>query len=309
MSATVTIEGERRSVTVEDGDRTVTVVGGSRTVMVEYNGGGPKGDTGQSAYELAVAEGFSGDEAAWLASLVGTNGDDGEDGVDGASAYQLAVAEGFVGSQSAWLASLVGAQGDDGATAYELAVAGGFVGSQSAWLASLKGDPGDPGDPGADGDDGASAYQLAVAAGFVGSEVAWLASLQGTKGDKGDTGDAGPGVPVGGAAGTVLTKASGADHDTAWRPLVTRGTTTVDFGASASDASAVVTGQIGIAPSSIVRAWISPVATADHSVDEHIVEPLRVFAHSITDGVGFAITAVCNSGRTSGEFSISWEWT
>jgi hypothetical protein len=44
---------------------------------------------GQSAYEVAVANGFVGDEAAWLASLVGadgtngTNGTDGADGVDG----------------------------------------------------------------------------------------------------------------------------------------------------------------------------------------------------------------------------------
>ena len=41
---------------------------------------------GQSAYEVAVANGFVGDEAAWLASLVGadgTNGTNGTDGVDG----------------------------------------------------------------------------------------------------------------------------------------------------------------------------------------------------------------------------------
>jgi hypothetical protein len=45
---------------------------------------GADGDDGLSAYEIAVAEGFVGDETAWLASLVGPAGPPGADGVDGA---------------------------------------------------------------------------------------------------------------------------------------------------------------------------------------------------------------------------------
>lgn len=41
--------------------------------MVPSLSQGPKGDTGASAYEVAVAEGFVGDEAAWLASLEGVD--------------------------------------------------------------------------------------------------------------------------------------------------------------------------------------------------------------------------------------------
>ena len=44
----------------------------------------------------------------------GDKGDDGDPGSDGASAYAVAVANGFVGTEAAWLASLVGAKGDDG---------------------------------------------------------------------------------------------------------------------------------------------------------------------------------------------------
>jgi hypothetical protein len=44
----------------------------------------------------------------------GTNGVNGEDGADGLSAYQVALANGFVGTQAAWLASLVGPQGLQG---------------------------------------------------------------------------------------------------------------------------------------------------------------------------------------------------
>lgn len=45
----------------------------------------------------------------------GANGANGSDGSDGLSAYQIAVQNGFVGNEAQWLASLVGADGEDGA--------------------------------------------------------------------------------------------------------------------------------------------------------------------------------------------------
>ena len=48
------------------------------------------------------------------AGPAGAAGADGADGADGASAYELAVAGGFVGTQAQWLASLVGPKGDTG---------------------------------------------------------------------------------------------------------------------------------------------------------------------------------------------------
>jgi hypothetical protein len=79
---------------------------------------GADGDNGLSAYQVAVANGFTGTEAAWLASLVGRDGEvgmTGANGQDGASAYQIAVNNGFPGSESDWLLSLEGADGADGA--------------------------------------------------------------------------------------------------------------------------------------------------------------------------------------------------
>jgi hypothetical protein len=80
---------------------------------------GPAGAAGSSAYQLAVAAGFSGTETQWLASLVGPQGPAGpagSTGAEGSSAYQVAVANGFVGTEAQWLASLVGAQGPTGPT-------------------------------------------------------------------------------------------------------------------------------------------------------------------------------------------------
>jgi hypothetical protein len=87
---------------------------------------GADGADGASAYEVAVANGFSGTEVQWLASLVGatgaagadgtngTNGADGAPGADGASAYEVAVSNGFIGTEAAWLATLIGEQGPQG---------------------------------------------------------------------------------------------------------------------------------------------------------------------------------------------------
>lgn len=88
------------------------------------------------------------------------------------------------------------------------------------------------------------------------------------------------------------------------------GTALLDFGASpASDASVVVVGQSGIlSASSLVEAWINYAATTDHTADEHLVEPLRVIAGSIVDGVGFTIYGVCDTQGAFGKFSVSWAW-
>jgi hypothetical protein len=78
------------------------------------------------------------------------------------------------------------------------------------------------------------------------------------------------------------------------------GSTTVDFGAfpGASDAFVDVTGQGSIAAESIVQAWMQPLATADHSADEHMVETLKVYAGNIVAGDGFTIY-VFNSSETN----------
>lgn len=52
-----------------------------------------------------------------LVDIKGDQGDKGDDGIkgdDGDSAYEIAVANGFVGTEQDWLESLVGPQGEDG---------------------------------------------------------------------------------------------------------------------------------------------------------------------------------------------------
>lgn len=104
------------------------------------------------------------------------------------------------------------------------------------------------------------------------------------------------------------------------------GTTTIDFGSfpGKSDASIDITGQAGILSGSLVEAWMRPLATADHSADEHMVETINIFAGNIVAGTGFTIYAFntsdlyepisvyTNSGgigtRLYGLFTVAWVW-
>jgi hypothetical protein len=121
------------------------------------------GSDGPSAYDVAVAEGFVGDEAAWLASLVGPQGNPGASGTAGS------VWRDGAGAPSNGL----GVNGD-----YYLNSTNGDVYYKSAGtysvVANIKGIQGNPGLNGADGADGADG--LGVPAGGTTGQVLAKAS-------------------------------------------------------------------------------------------------------------------------------------
>lgn len=99
------------------------------------DGGGGEGSKGDSAYEVAVENGFVGTEEEWLDSLVGSDGNDGK------SAYQIALDEGFEGTEEEWLESLKGEDGASGSVnavvTEETSASGGVVSlplSNASWL-------------------------------------------------------------------------------------------------------------------------------------------------------------------------------
>lgn len=91
-----------------------------KQIAGEGGGTGPQGPPGAdgadglSAYEIWLAAGNTGDEAAFLLSLKGEQGETGPDGDDGLSAYEIWLAQGNVGDEAAFLASLEGPQGPVG---------------------------------------------------------------------------------------------------------------------------------------------------------------------------------------------------
>lgn len=95
---------------------------------------GLKGDTGLSAYELAVKHGYQGTEEQFAKDIIPK------------SNYERAKElEGFVGTEEDYLQSLHGAPGE---SIYDIAVRRGFVGSEQVYLDSQK------------GKDGKDAYQV-----------------------------------------------------------------------------------------------------------------------------------------------------
>ena len=89
-----------------------------RPVGKAANGGLAVDVSGTSAYEIAVANGFSGSEAAWLESLKGERGTKGEQGEQGNQGER-------------------GEQGEPGASAYDMAVSNGYEGTEEEWLSTL----------------------------------------------------------------------------------------------------------------------------------------------------------------------------
>lgn len=106
-----------------------------------------------------------------------------------------------------------------------------------------------------------------------------------------------------------------------------QGTAVLDFGAfpGKGEATVDVTGQTGFTASSLAEAWVYPVATAEHSADEHIAEGLRVLAYFVANGqfriVGWSESRSYGSirgqqklknqtdpERLYGRYTVGWVW-
>ena len=131
------------------------------SVLIEMGNNGP---AGLSAYQIAIQQGFVGDEDAWLLSIKGEQGDTGPTGATGPAGPQ----------------GIQGIKGDTGSTG-----ATGATGATGP--AGPKGDTGDQGPQGIQGATGPQGVQGATGA----------TGPQGIQGVKGDTGDTGPQGPTG----------------------------------------------------------------------------------------------------------------
>lgn len=92
-----------------------------------------------------------------------------------------------------------------------------------------------------------------------------------------------------------------------------QGTATLNFGAfpGGYEASVAVSAPT-ITATSLVEAWVFPAATADHTVDEHLVQPLRVIAGNVVAGTGFTIYGYApnegvGTGMTYPDNDFDWQ--
>ena len=90
--------------------------------------------------------------------------------------------------------------------------------------------------------------------------------------------------------------------------MATTSTSTVDFGAGATDATVFVSAT-GVSSGSMVEAWIVPADTATNTADNHWVENLAVMAGVVVPGSGFPVYTKCTEGLAHGIYTIGWVHT
>jgi hypothetical protein len=93
---------------------------------------------GDSAYTLAVENGYQKSKAEWVKTLTGVKNAD-----ESQTTYQTACANGFEGDLTQWLThisenpEMLGKSTDGKPTEYELACSNGFTGTFVEWIVSL----------------------------------------------------------------------------------------------------------------------------------------------------------------------------
>ena len=92
------------------------------------------------------------------------------------------------------------------------------------------------------------------------------------------------------------------------RSKATAGEATLDFGGGIGDfkAEVVVTGVPGVKADSQVYCEVKIEATANHSVDELLFDPIRVIAKDLVVGTGFTVYGQMDSGKARGVYTINW---
>lgn len=129
------------------------------------------GMPGRSVYRQLRADGYSGTQEQWLASLVGE-----EAAAADRTAYELACENGYKESYSVWMKTLTGVKTEDTQkTPYTVVCENGFEGTLDQWLTRIAEDPDTLGR--SDGAQEQSEYEQACEYGYTGSFVQWLVSV------------------------------------------------------------------------------------------------------------------------------------
>jgi hypothetical protein len=117
-------------------------------------------------------------------------------------------------------------------------------------------------------------------------------------GPTGPTGPQGEDGPTGPAGSTGATGARGFTSS--------KGTATLDFGSGAKTAETIVTGYPEIDEDSIVMASMRIVATAEHSTNDLLIDPIRLAVKDLVAGAGFTVYGEMDNAEANGTYVINW---
>jgi hypothetical protein len=96
------------------------------------------------------------------------------------------------------------------------------------------------------------------------------------------------------------------DVATAAKPFYTTGVATLDFDSGAMTASVVVTGITAITSASVVTAELRIQATAEHTVEDMLIDPIRVAVSDLVAGTGFTIEGAMDNAPANGTYQVNW---
>jgi len=84
------------------------------------------------------------------------------------------------------------------------------------------------------------------------------------------------------------------------------GVATLDFGAGSKTATVTVTGVTQVTPASKISIAMRILATAAHSVDDMLIDPIRLAVYSLVPGDGFSIYGEMPDGNGNGTYGVQW---
>ena len=85
-----------------------------------------------------------------------------------------------------------------------------------------------------------------------------------------------------------------------------KGIATIDFGSGNLTAETVVTGYSEITADSVVMASMRIVATAEHTTEDLLIDPIRLAVKDLVVGDGFTIYAEMDNAKANGTYQINW---
>ena len=87
---------------------------------------------------------------------------------------------------------------------------------------------------------------------------------------------------------------------------VKSGTAQLDFGNGSKTSEVVVTGVLSTTSTSKIMASMRIEATDSHSIDDLLIDPIRLATKDFVSGVGFTIYGAMDNASANGLYKIDW---
>ena len=84
------------------------------------------------------------------------------------------------------------------------------------------------------------------------------------------------------------------------------GIATLNFGSGSTSAQTTLTGHSGITATSVILVALRVIATAEHTAEDMLVDPIRVAVKDLVVGVGFTIDGRMDNAQANGTYKVNW---